>query len=192
MSEVTAVPLRPIKKGSLVKLWVGLALVASAGLLTAWAGTSRQVAMAEPASDFLARNARKSGVITTASGLQYKVIEPATGPKPLSSDMVVVEYEGKLANGQTFDASARHGGPATLPVSGLIPGWVEGLQLMNTGSKVRFWIPPELGYGAQGAGDGVIPPNALIVFDVKLVAVQPQSPGMGGIGGMPHDMGGAQ
>lgn len=190
MSEVTAVPLHPIKKGSLVKLWVGLALVVAVGVAAAWAGTARQVAMAEPATEFLARNAHKSGVITTPSGLQYQVLEAAAGPKPHASDLVVVEYDGKLANGTSFDSSARHGGPATLPVSGLIPGWVEGLQLMNTGSKVRFWIPPELGYGPQGAGDGVIPPNALLVFDVKLVAIQPQAPGMGGIGGMPEGMGG--
>ena len=194
MSEVTAVPLLPIKKGSLVKLWIGLAAVAAIGIATAWAGTARQVAMAEPAADFLARNAHKSGVVVTGSGLQYQVIEAASGPKPQASDLVVVEYDGKLANGTSFDSSARHGGPATLPVSGLIPGWVEGLQLMNTGSKVRFWIPPELGYGPQGAGDGVIPPNALLVFDVKLLAVQPQAPGMGGIGGMPGGAmgGGAQ
>ena len=190
MSEVTAVPLLPIKKGSLVKLWIGLAAVAAIGVATAWAGTARQVAMAEPAADFLARNAHKSGVVVTSSGLQYQVIEAAAGPKPQASDLVVVEYDGKLANGTSFDSSARHGGPATLPVSGLIPGWVEGLQLMNTGSKVRFWIPPELGYGPQGAGDGVIPPDALLVFAVELRAVQPQAPGMGGIGGMPGGMGG--
>ena len=190
MSEVTAVPLLPIKKGSLVKIWIDLAADAAIGVATAWAGTARQVAMAEPAADFLARNAHKSGVVVTSSGLQYQVIEAAAGPKPQASDLVVVEYDGKLANGTSFDSSARHGGPATLPVSGLIPGWVEGLQLMNTGSKVRFWIPPELGYGPQGAGDGVIPPDALLVFDVKLLAVQPQAPGMGGIGGMPGGMGG--
>ena len=99
---------------------------------------------------------------------------------------MIVDYDGKLANGETFDASSRHGGPATLPVSGLIPGWVEGLQLMNVGSHYRFWIPPELAYGPAGAGDGVIPPNALLVFDVTLHAIQPQAAmgGMGALGGM--------
>ena len=183
MSDVTAVPLRPIRKGSLIRLWVALVLVAAAGLWLAFAGTARQVAMAEPAEAFLARNAGKDGVVTTASGLQYKILESGTGPKPTAGDMVLVDYEGKLANGETFDASARHGGPATLPVGGLIPGWVEGLQLMNTGSKVRFWIPPQLGYGEQGAGNGVIPPNALLVFDVKLIAIAPQNPAMMGLGG---------
>lgn len=188
MSDVTAVPLRPIKKGSLTRLWLGIALVAAIGVSTALVGTSRQVAMAEPAEAFLARNATKDGVVTTASGLQYKVLEAAAGPKPQASDMVLVEYDGKLASGETFDSSTRHGGPATLPVGGLIPGWVEGLQLMNSGSKVRFWIPPQLGYGEQGAGNGVIPPNALLVFDVKLVGIVPQDAGVMGAMGL----GGAQ
>jgi FKBP-type peptidyl-prolyl cis-trans isomerase len=180
MSEVTAVPLRPIKKSALVTLWLGIALAAAAGAAVAYVGTAKQVAMAQPASEFLARNAQKSGVVTTSSGLQYKVIEPGSGPTPQPSDMVVVDYEGKLANGESFDSSARHGGPATLPVGGLIPGWVEGLQLMRPGSKYRFWIPPELGYGPEGAGDGVIPPNALLVFDVALIAIAPQGQhGMG-------------
>ena len=182
MSEVTAVPLRPIKKGSLVTLWLGVALVAAVGAAIAYKGTARQVAMAEPAVDFLARNAKKSGVVSTASGLQYEVLEQGAGPKPQPTDMVVVKYEGKLANGETFDASANHGGPATLPVGGLIPGWVEGLQLMSPGAKYRFWVPPQLGYGESGAGNGVIPPDSLLIFDVKLLAVAPQQPGMGGIG----------
>ena len=182
MSEVTAVPLRPIKKGSLVTLWLGVALVAAVGAAIAYKGTARQVAMAEPAVDFLARNAKKSGVVSTASGLQYEVLEQGAGPKPQPTDMVVVEYEGKLANGETFDASANHGGPTTLPVGGLIPGWVEGLQLMSPGAKYRFWVPPQLGYGESGAGNGVIPPDSLLIFDVKLLAVAPQQPGMGGIG----------
>lgn len=185
MSEVTAVPLLPIKKGSLVKLWIGIALAAAVGVAAAWAGTARQVAMAEPAADFLARISKRDGVVTTASGLRYQVITNGSGPKASAADMVVVDYDGKLANGESFDSSARHGGPATLPVGGLIPGWVEGLQLMNAGSKYRFWIPPELGYGEQGAGNGVIPPNAVLEFDVALIAIAPQ-PGMGGMGMPPH------
>jgi FKBP-type peptidyl-prolyl cis-trans isomerase len=184
MSEVTAVPLRPIKKGSLATLWIGVAIVAAVGAAIAWKGTTRQVAMAEPASQFLARNAKKSGVTTTPSGLQYEVVEAGQGPKAQPTDVVVVEYEGKLANGETFDSTAAHGGPAQLPVGGLIPGFTEGLQLMNPGSNYRFWIPPQLGYGETGAGNGAIPPDALLQFDVKLLAVVPQAPGMGGIGGM--------
>ncbi len=181
MSEVTAVPLRPIKRGSLTILWAGIALLVASGIGLSVAGTAKQVAMAEPASEFLARNAKKSGVVTTASGLQYQVLEEGAGPKPTVNDMVVVEYDGKLANGKTFDSSAEHGGPATLPVGGLIPGWVEGLQLMSAGSSYRMWIPPELAYGEMGAGNGVIPPNALLVFDVKLLAIAP----MGGMNDMP-------
>ena len=165
MSEVTAVPLRPIKKGALVILWAGLALVAATGVALAFKGTSQHV------------------VATTASGLKYQVLEEGSGPKPKSSDMVLVEYDGKLANGETFDSSARHGGPAPLPVEGLIPGFTEALKLMSPGAHYRFWIPPQLAYGARGAGDGVIPPNALLIFDIHLLAVQPQQPGMGGIGG---------
>lgn len=195
--SVTAVPLRPISKGSLTKLWLGVGLIVAAGVGFAWYSTAAQVAMAMPAADFLASNAKKSGVQTTPSGLQYKVIEPGAGPKPSANDVVVVEYDGQLANGESFDASARHGGPATLPVGGLIPGWVEGLQLMPKGSSYRFWIPPALGYGPQGAGNGVIPPDALLVFDVKLIEILPQQgggmgmpgggmEGMGGMGGDPH------
>lgn len=194
MSEVTAVPLLPIKKGSMLKLWIGVALAAAAGTAAAWVGTARQVAMAEPAEAFMARISKQDGVVTTASGLRYKVLTEGSGPKAAATDMVVVDYDGKLANGESFDSSARHGGPATLPVGGLIPGWVEGLQLMNAGSKYRFWIPPELGYGEQGAGDGVIPPNAVLEFDVSLIAIAPQ-PGMGGPAGMgmpPHGAMGGQ
>lgn len=187
MSEVTAVPLRPIKKGSLVKLWTGIGLIAAVAVGFAWCSTSAQVAMSTPPAEFLAANKTRSGVITTASGLQYEILEPGNGPSPSAQDAVIVEYDGKLANGETFDASARHGGPATLPVGGLIPGWVEGLQLMKTGGKYRFWIPPELGYGETGAGNGVIPANALLIFDVKLVAILPRQSGLGGMGGgAPH------
>lgn len=193
--SVTAVPLRPVAKGTLTKLWVGIGLLAAAGAGFAWHSTSAQVAMAMPAAEFLAANAKRSDVKTTPSGLQYQVIRDGTGPRATAQDVVMVDYDGKLANGETFDASARHdnGAPATLPVSGLIPGWVEGLQLMNQGAKYRFWIPPELGYGPQGAGGGVIPPNALLVFDVDLKAILPRQAGgmggmegMGGMGGAPH------
>ena len=170
MSEVTAVPLRPIPRAGLVMLWLGIAALIVGAIALAWTGTRAQVAMSQPPEMFLAQNAKRSGVVTTPS-------------------VVLVNYDGKLANGKTFDASATHGGPATLPVGGLIPGWVEGLQLMNKGSKSRFWIPPSLGYGPQGAGDGVIPPNALLVFDVELLDIAPRPPAGSGISGMdapPH------
>ena len=183
MSSITAVPLRAIPRAGLIALWGGILFLICAALLLAWQGTKAQVAMAKPADVFLAENAKRSGVVTTPSGLQYQVIREGTGPKATAQDVVLVNYDGKLANGDTFDASARHGGPATLPVGGSIPGWAEGLQLMNKGAKYRMWIPPSLGYGPQGAGDGVIPPNALLVFDVELLEIAPgAAAGMGGMG----------
>ena len=188
MSEVTAVPLRPIRKRSLVLLWVGIGLLAVAGAGVAWCGTSRQVAMAQPPAEFLAHNAKRAGVVTTASGLQYQVLKEGTGPKPSPSDVVLVEYDGRLANGESFDSSARQGGPAALPVAGgMIPGWGEGLQLMPQGSKYRFWMPPELAFGERGAADK-IPPNAVAIFDVELLAIAP--PQAMGMGGMPQGHGG--
>lgn len=186
MSEVTAVPLRPIAKGSLVKLWVGVALVLAVGVGAAYYGTHKQVVMAQTPEEYLAANAKRSGVMTTASGLQYEVLKEGSGPKPTPADLVLVDYEGKLVSGEIFDASARHGGPQPLPVSGMIPGWTEGLQLMPKGAKYRFWLPPQLAYGERGAGDK-IPPNAVTIFDVSLLEVASQGAmggGMGGHGGM--------
>ena len=188
MSEVTAVPLRPIAKGSLVKLWLGVAVVLGVGVSAAYLGTHKQVVMAQTPEEFLAGNAKRSGVITTPSGLQYEVIEPGNGAKPTTADVVRVEYTGKLVSGVVFDSTDKKG-PAMLPVGGgIIPGWTEGLQLMPQGSKYRFWIPPHLAYGATGAGNGVIPPNAITIFDVKLLETVPASAmggmGMGGHGGM--------
>ena len=87
---------------------------------------------------------------------------------------MLVQYEGRLTNGTVFDSSYQRRQPAAFPLQGLIPGWTEGIQLMPVGSKFRFWIPPELGYGAEGAGDGVIPPNAVLEFDVELLEIAPQ------------------
>lgn len=185
MSEVTAVPLQPIKKGSLTKLWVGTAAVMAFGAIAAWQMTAKQVAKSRPAAEFLAENAKHDGVLTTPTGLQYQVVKQGEGLKPTPEDVVLVEYEGKLADGTVFDSSKKNGQPATLPVGGLIPGWVEGLQLMTKGSTYKFWIPPELAYGEMGAGNGVIPPNAALVFEVTLLDVAPKA-AMGGMPGMPH------
>lgn len=181
--SVTAVPLRPIRKGSVAKLWAGLGVLCLIAAGIAWAGTERQVA-SDPAT-FFARNAKRPNVRTTASGLQIETLQEGTGITPGPNDMVLVEYEGRLLDGTVFDASARHGGPAPLPVSGVIPGWSEGLMLMKKGGRYRLWIPPELAYGAQGAG-GVIPPNAPLDFDVTLIDVAPQAAmGMPGVGAPP-------
>ena len=192
MSEVTAVPLRPIARGSLAKLWVGLGIAFAAAIGFAWVGTGAQVALAQPAAEFLAVNGRKSGVVTTPSGLQYTILKPGTGPRATAQDTAIVNYDGKLADGSTFDASAAHGGPTPMPVGRMIPGFSEGLQLMNAGAKYRFWIAPELGYGPQAmpdprTGKVVIPANSLLVFDVEMLGIAPPQPTMGGMG-MPPGM----
>ena len=189
MSEVTAVPLRPIAKGSLVKLWVGIAVVLGAGVGAAYYGTHKQVVMAQSPDEFLASNAKRSGVITTPSGLQYEVLEQGNGgAKPGINDFALVDFEGKLLDGTVFEASSRHGGPQPLPMTGMIPGWTEGVQMMTPGAKYRFWMAPQLAFGERGAPAGNIPPNAVVIFDIKLLEVLPASAmggmGMGGHGGM--------
>lgn len=119
---------------------------------------------------FLAENAQKAGVTTTPSGLQYQVLTPAIGQKPAATDRVRCHYEGHLIDGTVFDSSYRRGEPATFPLNGVIAGWTEGLQLMAVGAKYRFFIPHNLGYGAQGAGAN-IPPYAALVFDVELLGI---------------------
>ena len=120
---------------------------------------------------FLAENAKKDGVVTLPSGLQYQVLREGNGRKPSATDQVECHYEGTLINGQVFDSSYRRGETATFGLNQVIKGWTEGLQLMQEGAKYRFFIPYELGYGAQGAGQS-IPPYATLIFDVELVAVK--------------------
>lgn len=120
--------------------------------------------------EFLEANKSKEGVQVTASGLQYKVLKEGTGKKPVSSDKVKVHYTGKLIDGKVFDSSVQRGEPAEFGVTQVIPGWVEGLQLMNVGSKYEFVIPSDLAYGERGAG-AAIPPNAVLVFEVELLAI---------------------
>jgi len=127
---------------------------------------------------FLAENKAKEGVVTLPSGLQYKVLTPGTGEKPTLEDTVVCNYKGTLINGTEFDASEKHGGPATFPVKGVIAGWTEALQLMPAGSKWQLFVPSNLAYGAQGPPD--IGPNATLIFEVELQSVQkPAAPAAG-------------
>lgn len=178
MSSVTAVPLTTISKASKVKLFAGLAAVLLAGGGLAWAGTEKLVKASLPASSFLERNAKARGVETTESGLQYKVLRASEGAKPTASDVVLVHYEGRLADGTVFDSSYQRRQPAAFPLQGLIPGWTEGIQLMSVGSRYRLWVPPQLGYGPDGAGDGVIPPDSVLEFDVELLEIAPMPAGM--------------
>ena len=108
--------------------------------------------------------------VTTESGLKYKVIEEGTGKTPSATDVVTVNYEGRLLNGTVFDSSWESGAPITYPLNGFIPGWIEGLQLMKEGATYVFYIPYNLAYGEAGAG-GVIPPRADLIFKVELIKV---------------------
>lgn len=124
----------------------------------------------EAGEKFMAENKKKEGVVVLPSGLQYKILTTGNGPKPKASDTVKCHYEGKLINGQIFDSSIRRGEPAEFPVSGVIAGWVEVLQLMPVGSKWQLYIPAELAYGTHGAGQS-IGPNETLIFDVELLAI---------------------
>jgi FKBP-type peptidyl-prolyl cis-trans isomerase FkpA len=186
MSTVTAVPLRPVKRTYLVYLWVGIVVACLAAFL-----------LARQSDDFLTRNARASGVVTTPSGLQYKVVQPGApgGARPTDSDVALINYEGKLLNGTTFDKSQQ---PTPMPVAGVVPGFSEALKLMPKGAKYRVWIKPALGYGAEAKGP--IPANSTLVFDIELIDFLPEAVvrqmqaqaqaqgagGPGGPGGMPR------
>ncbi len=120
---------------------------------------------------FLAENAKKENIITTASGLQYMIIEHGEGVSPSASDNVTVHYKGTTIDGTVFDSSYDRGAPATFPLNRVIAGWTEGLQLMKEGAKYRFFIPSELAYGERGAGRD-IGPNSALIFDVELIKVR--------------------
>ena len=127
-------------------------------------------AQKEAGEKYLAENAKKEGVITTKSGLQYKVLSEGKGKQPTAKDTVMCHYEGFLIDGTVFDSSVQRGEPATFPLQQVIAGWTEGLQLMKEGAKYRFFIPYRLGYGEGGAGAS-IPPYATLIFDVELIQV---------------------
>jgi len=124
----------------------------------------------EEGEAYLAENAKKEGVVTLPSGLQYKIIKQGNGRSPKATDKVKCHYEGFLIDGTVFDSSVQRGEPATFPLNQVIAGWTEGLQLMQEGAKYRFFIPYQLGYGTRGAGAS-IPPYAALIFDVELIEV---------------------
>ena len=127
-------------------------------------------AAASVANGFLEENAKNPDVVVTGSGLQYIVIKEGTGEKPAATDKVKVHYHGTLVNGNVFDSSVDRGEPIEFPVNGVIPGWVEGLQLMSVGSKYKFFIPSELAYGERGAGQ-MIGPGETLIFEVELLGI---------------------
>jgi FKBP-type peptidyl-prolyl cis-trans isomerase FklB len=131
---------------------------------------NEQLKHKEAGEKYLAENAKKDGVITLPSGLQYQVLKEGNGKKPSAKDTVMCHYEGFLIDGTLFDSSVQRGEPATFSLQQVITGWTEGLQLMQEGAKYRFFIPYRLAYGEGGTG-GVIPPYAALVFDVELIQV---------------------
>lgn len=133
-------------------------------------GEEKVKAVKAEGENFLAENAKKEGVVTLPSGLQYQVLKEGNGKSPKATDQVKCHYEGTLINGKVFDSSYRRNEPATFPLNGVIAGWTEGLQLMKEGAKYRFFIPFNLAYGTRGAGQD-IPPYAALIFDVELIEV---------------------
>ena len=121
--------------------------------------------------EFLAENAKRKGVTTLTSGLQYEVITEGTGAKPKEADKVTTHYHGTLINGTVFDSSVDRGEPATFPVNGVIKGWIEALQLMNMGSKWRLYVPEDLAYGANPHPGGSIEPYSTLIFDIELISI---------------------
>jgi FKBP-type peptidyl-prolyl cis-trans isomerase FklB len=121
--------------------------------------------------DFLAQNKTKEGIVALPDGLQYKILKEGTGPKPAATDSVVCNYRGTLIDGTEFDSSYKRGQPATFPVSGVIKGWTEAVQLMPVGSKWQLFLPADLAYGNRGAGPD-IGPNATLIFEVELLSIQ--------------------
>ena len=139
--------------------------------------TAKQAALVgknrEEGNAFLAKNKTQPGVVTTASGLQYQVLRAGSGERPLPSNRVRVNYEGKLLDGTVFDSSYQRGEPADFGLTQVIKGWTEGLSLMPVGSKYRFWIPSDLAYGTNGTPNGPIGPEATLTFDVELLGILP-------------------
>lgn len=168
--SVTTVPIQPIKKGSLTKYWVGIAALALIGGGLAYWGTGDVRTKYADSSAFLSENASNDGVITTKSGLQYKIIKTGEGKSPTDDDVVLVKYKGTLRDGSVFDENPQ----AAFPVNQVVPGFSEALKLMKRGGSYRLWIKPELGYGPEDqknpqTGEVGIPGNSLLIFDVDLL-----------------------
>ena len=188
MSDVTAVPLRPVGKSGIVALWAGISILLVGGIAGGvYASTApRAIAVANlPAPQFLAANGKRHGVTTTASGLEYLVIKPGAGPTPTAGDIALVDYRGTLTSGAEFDAS-KPGQPVAMPIARVVPGFAEALMLMPKGATYRVWLPPANAYGADDqrdeSGKVVIPGNSVLVFDITMHEFQPMP--AGGVPGM--------
>ncbi|WP_066480518.1 MULTISPECIES: FKBP-type peptidyl-prolyl cis-trans isomerase [unclassified Sphingomonas] len=175
--SITAVPIAPTKRRYLVWLWIGIAAATLSGVALAWQGTASVVATRGTNEQFLAWNRGQPGVVETASGLQYRVIEPGEGPTPTDTDLTLINYTGTFRNGETFDASRQ---PTPMSPAQVVPGFGEGLKLMPKGAKFRFWIKPELAYGAEArtdpqTGREAMPANSLLIFDVEMIDFVPEA-----------------
>jgi len=170
MSEITAVPIRPIKRAWVVWLSASVALAGIAGVGLAWAGTAKTVAIKGTAEQFMAWHKGVSGVVTTPSGLQYQVMKKGAGPTPTDTDVTLINYVGALRDGKVFDKGQR----TPLPVNGVVPGFQETLKLMPKGATYRVWIPPALGYGDVPQGDA-IPAHSVLQFDIDMIDFRSQA-----------------
>lgn len=171
--SITAVPLQPVKQRHIVWVWVGIALALLAAAVLARMGTRSE------AASFLAANAARAGVVTTASGLQYEVLTKGSGPTPTDADVTLINYVGKLTDGTIFDQSRQ---PTPMSPKQVVPGFGEALKLMPKGSRYRFWLPPQLGYGApRPEGAPPMSPEVkklskqVLVFDVDMIEFIPEA-----------------
>lgn len=177
-------PARTLRRAAPARLALALALGLSLSLPLGAChrrpSPQAETAELKAAQAFMAANARQPGVVTLPSGLEYKVVKagPADGVRPRASDEVKVNYEGKLVTGKVFDSSFQRGEPAAFPLQGLIPGWVEALQLMRPGDEWILWVPPQLGYGDEDQGE--IPPNSVLIFRIQLLGVLQHPAGAAG------------
>lgn len=168
--SVTTVPIPPAKKSTLLKYWIGIALLVIAGSALAFFGTNPIRSTFSSDAEFLANNANNKGVIKTPTGMQYQVLTPGKGPSPSDDDIALVSYKGTFRNGKVFDENPQ----APMPVAGVVPGFSEALKKMQRGGKYRVWIPSELGYGADEkknpqTGEVMMPANSMLIFDVELM-----------------------
>lgn len=161
--SATTVPIPPVEKGSLVKLWAGVALAVIVAAGGAWFGTAKAVEGGCGPNAFAATSGGALAPDTTASGLKIQTVKPGTGASPTNSDVVLVNYKGALTDGKEFDSGQR----VPFPVEGLVPGFSEALKLMQRGGSYKICIPAALGYGAQA--NERIPANSTLLFDVDLI-----------------------
>lgn len=169
---VTAVPLRPIARGAMTKLWLGIAVLLLGAAALAWAGTDPVRAQFATDAEFMAKNAKQPGVTTTASGLQYRVLAKGSGTPPVEGQLTLIGYTGRLRDGVVFDQNPK----APMLTGATIPGFDEALRMMSKGAKYELWIPADLAYGAEEkvdsqTGKAVIPANSMLNFEVELLDI---------------------